>query len=51
MVAEDSDGAFDLFGPEVVSDLEVEPMSPHHNSRERTGDGVRVRVEEGRVIH
>ena len=51
LTADDSDRDFELFGPDDESDLEDGPSLPHHDSRERTSDGVRVQVEDGRVLH
>ena len=48
-----SEDAFELFGPDDMEDfaLESAPGTPHHDSRERTSDGVRVATDnEGRVI-
>ena len=47
----DSDGGWDLFGPDSEQEeLEDGPGSPHHGSRERTSDGVRVHVDGDRVL-
>ena len=52
LAAEDSDDAIDLFGPDSDDEVDLEdgPGSPHHEYRERTRDGVRVHVEDGRVL-